>query len=169
MKNYTHLHNHILSCSKSELWPQSLYQKAKWDYTLLQSQIYYERTKSSVLVCVKDKRDLHQQKQSLQAQGSDVCPPFSTWKPTAGVVSSFELLSRRETWTHLSKHATRLATELARGWRGGIQGQAERQSRACSAWERRVRGHPAAVYRSLTGRYKDEKAWLISGDSSRLG
>lgn len=124
---------------------------------LLHSQIYYEGTKSSVLVCVKGKRDLHQQKQGLQVEGSDVFPPLSTWNPAAGVVSSFGLLSRRETWTHLSKHITR---ELARGWRGAARGQAETQSRACSAWGR-VRGHPPAVCHSLTPEYKDDKAWLI--------
>lgn len=46
--------------------------------------MYYERTKSLVLVCVKDKRDLHRQKQNLQVQGSDGFPPLA---PKQGLLS----------------------------------------------------------------------------------
>jgi len=78
----------------------------------------YESTTQSVLVCMKDKQGLHQRQPSLQVQGSDASPPFSTCEPTAGVVSSFGLLRRRETLVQLSKPST--------GHRaGGARGEAE--------------------------------------------
>lgn len=68
--------------------------------------MYYKSTKRLVLVCVKDKRDLYQQEHGLQVRGHDASPPFSTCEPTAGVVPSFGLLSRRETLTNPSEYST---------------------------------------------------------------
>lgn len=66
--------------------------------------MYDESTKHSVWVCVKDKRDLYQQEEVVQ--GCGVSPLLGTCEPTAGVVSSFGLLSRRQTLTHLSESST---------------------------------------------------------------